>query len=112
MIRPHTRPCDDCGRPIDADRMAYEVAIDARTERTDVRGRYCPCCARAVRRRRRFGAVDQAALEAAGDLLERLAGEAVRVTWLQGDERRWAVLARRRAGRRATTNEALISGPA
>jgi hypothetical protein len=112
MIRPHTRPCDDCGRPTAADRLAYEVVIDARTERPDVRGRYCPCCARDRRRRRRFGAVDEAALEAAGDLLERLAGEAVRVIWLQGDERRWAVLARRRAGRRATTGAALCSGPA
>jgi hypothetical protein len=111
MIRPHTRTCDDCGRPTDAGRMAYEVAIDAHTKAPDFRGRYCPCCARDVRRRRRAGDVEPGAATAAAGLLERRFGEPMKVTWLQGDVHRWAVLARRRDGRRATTGRVLSSGP-
>jgi hypothetical protein len=105
------RPCHGCRRDVELAGSIYAVLIDARTLEPRIEARFCPRCARAEFRRRRAGPIDEPARRDAAALLGRTFGAAVRVIWLQGDERRWAVLARRRDGRRATTGEALFSGP-
>jgi hypothetical protein len=105
------RPCHRCRRDVERAGSIHAVVIDAATLEPRIEARLCPRCARAEVRRRRYGPIDEPARADAAGLLERTFGEPIRVTWLQGDERRRAVLARRRAGRRATTGEALFSGP-
>jgi hypothetical protein len=94
MIDP--RPCDVCRRDVELATSVYSVVIRAETFEPRIEARLCPRCARAAFRRRRFGPVDDWALQAAGGLLEPLFGADLRITWLQGDHRLWAVLCRRK----------------
>jgi hypothetical protein len=95
------RPCHHCRCDVERAGSIYAVVIDAETSGPRVEARLCPRCARAEFRRRRYGPVDRPAREQAADLLDQLFGEPVRVTWLQGDQRRWAILVR--LGRRPRT---------
>ena len=90
------RPCDECGRMLDHDRLVHEVLIDAHTEAPDFRRRLCPACARRHRTARRFGQVEDWARETARRLLERTWGEHLAVYWLQQGDHGWAILCRRR----------------
>jgi hypothetical protein len=89
------RPCHQCRRDVELVGSIYAVVIDAEAREPQIEARLCPRCARAEVRRRRYGPVDEPARADAAGLLERTFGEPMRVTWLQGDVRRWAVLARR-----------------
>jgi hypothetical protein len=94
------RPCHECRRDVELAGSIYAVVIDAEAREPQIEARLCPRCARAEFRRRHFSPVDELARQDAAALLERLFGEPIQVTWLQGDVHRWAVLARRRVRRR------------
>ena len=105
MINP--RPCNQCGKDVEPDRLAHVVFINAHIRTPDYQEPLCPACARRTHRARRFGSIERWARDTARTILEHSWGEPLQTLWLQQDQHRWSLIVRRKAGNRIHPTEAV-----
>lgn len=92
--------CEYCqARPPARHRCLRATVDSTRLEVTELAALCTRCAARALRQERP-GLPEPRAVEASEEILERLAGEPMRVLWLAGSQSRWIVIARPRTRKR------------